>query len=256
MPVPVFGSRRSSALLLVIAIFLSSAFRLSPVATEREVRELPVFTTVNLGTSVRVVVRQGSPQQVVEAAAEDLLRLQTEVAGTQLHIERRQPSGLLSRRDELGARFQGPVTVFITLPAVRGLACSASGRMEVDTVQSARIQLAVSGSGQLRVARVRAGQVRAVLSSSGRLAVAQLQADTLQAAVSGSGTLAVAGTGTYASLGISSSGHLDAGNLAVQDCRARLSGSGSGRVQVAHTLKARLSSSGSLLVRGNPQLTS
>lgn len=245
---------------LVAALLALVAFRPAPGPSTRQTREVAAFAEVQLSTSVTVVVRQGSPQQVVvEAASEDLPKLQTEVVAGKLRIERVRPGthgGLLSGWDDKASQLAGPATVYVTLPTVRGLAVSSSGRLEAESIEGQRVRLAVSGSGQLRVAQLQAAQVRASLSSSGQVAVQQLRADTLEASVSGSGSLVAAGTCAYSDLGLSSSGRLDATSLAVQSCQARLSGSGSCLVNVARTLDARLSGSGSLLVSGNPQINS
>jgi hypothetical protein len=253
---------KSAAYLLpaVLLSFLLSAFRLVPLPTPpHQVRELPAFTAVSLGTSITVIVRQGSPQRVeIEALPDDQSKIQTEVTNQQLRIYKvkARDQSLLGRLRQEDVQLSGPVTVYVTLPTVRALSVSSSGRLQLDAVQSRALRLAVSGSGRLQVGQVKASRVHTTLSSSGSLTLQQVQADSLQAGVSGSGRLVAAGSCRYAELILSSSGGLDAGELAVQDCQARLSGSGNARVRVAHALDARLSSSGSLLVRGTPQLSS
>lgn len=248
---------RFLAALLPIALCAITAFQ--PVSAPPETRELPAFTAVSLGTSVTVVVRQGSPQQVTVAAApDDLPKLKTEVVNNRLRIYTEQISTQVGplKFNPRTATLTGPVTVYVTLPIVTGLAVSGSGQLRADSLRAPQLQLAVSGSGQLRVARAQSRQLRLALSGSGSLLLAQLQADSLRASVSGSGRLAVAGTDGYADLSLSSSGSLDAAELAIQDSQVRLSGSGNCQVRVARTLDAHLSSSGNLLVRGTPQLTS
>jgi hypothetical protein len=246
-----FLSRPFVALLLVGAL---SAFR--PAADTRELREVAAFTSVQLSTSVTVIVRQGSPQRVeVEAAAADLPHLATTVVNGQLRIstESGEKNGLKALWQD--SRRLGPTTVYVTLPVVRGLAVSSSGRLRADTLRAQKLALAVSSSGQLQVGNVQAGRVRAMLSS-GQLGIGQLRADTLEAGVSSSGSLTAAGTCAYSSVGISSSGTLNTAELTVETCQARVSGSGDCQVNVARTLEARISGSGSVLVSGHPQITS
>jgi hypothetical protein len=241
-----FLSRSFFALLLVSAL---SAFR--PATDTRELRELPAFTSVRLSTSVTVIVRQGSPQRVVvEAPSGDLSHLATTVVNGQLRIstESGERAGLKALWQD--SRHLGPTTVYVTLPTVRGLTVSSSGRLRADSLR------APSSSGQLQVGDVQAGRVRALLSSSGELGIRQLRADTLEANVSSSGSLTAAGTCAHSSVGVSSSGTLNTAELAVETCEARVSGSGDCQVNVARTLEARLSSSGSVLVSGHPQVTS
>jgi hypothetical protein len=247
-----FLSRSFVALLLVSTL---SAFR--PATDTRELREVPAFTSVRLSTSVTVIVRQGSPQRVVvEAPSGDLSHLATTVVNGQLRIstESGERAGLKALWQD--SRHLGPTTVYVTLPTVRGLTVSSSGRLRADSLRAPSLALAVSSSGQLQVGDVQAGRVRALLSSSGELGIRQLRADTLEANVSSSGSLTAAGTCAHSSVGVSSSGTLNTAELAVETCEARVSGSGDCQVNVARTLEARLSSSGSVLVSGHPQVTS
>jgi hypothetical protein len=241
----------------VSPLLVSALLAFRPAAEPRETRELPAFTAVQLSTSITVVVRQGSPQRVeVEAAPEDRLRLATTVINGQLRISTEPDKEAGLKKLWQDSPRLGPATVYVTVPTVRRLAVSSSGRLQADTLSASNLALAVSSSGRLLVGQVQAGRVRAMLSSSGQLGIRQLRADTLEAAVSSSGDLTAAGTCAYSSLGISSSGRLNTSGLAVEACQARISGSGSCQVNVARTLDARLSSSGSLLVSGHPQINS
>lgn len=245
--------------LLAAALLLGSLLAFRPAAETREMRELPAFTAVRLGTRVTVLVRQGSPQRVVvEAASDDLPKLRTEVVNNQLRIYTEMTSTQIGplKFNSRTATLTGPVTVYVTLPTVRGLAVSSSGRLQADTLQTQNLALSVSSSGRLLLGQVQAGSVRAGLSSSGQLSISQLRADTLRATLSSSGTITAAGVCAYSALGISSSGRLNTQALAVQDCRARISSSGSCQVNVARTLEAHISGSGSVLVSGHPQITS
>ena len=245
--------------LLAAACLLGCLLAFRPATETRETRELPAFTSVRLGTRATVLVRQCNPQRVVvEAAPEDLPKLHTEVVNNQLRIYTEMTSTQIGpiKFNPRTATLTGPVMVYVTLPTVRGLAVSSSGRLLADTLQAQNLTLSVSSSGRLLLGQLQAGSVRAGLSSSGHLAISRLRADTLRATLSSSGTITAAGVCTYSALGISSSGHLNTQALAVQDCRARISSSGSCQVNVARTLEAYLSSSGSVLVSGHPQITS
>ena len=244
---------------LAAPLALTALLAFRPTADTRETRELPAFTAVRLGTRATVLVRQGSPQRVlVEAAPEDLPKLQTEVVNNQLRIYTKMTSTQIGpiKFNPRTATLTGPVTVYVTLPTVRGLTVSSSGRLQADTLQAQNLALSVSSSGRLLLGQVQAGSVRAGLSSSGQLSIGQLRADTLRATLSSSGTITAAGVCAYSALGVSSSGRLNTQALAVQDCRARISSSGSCQVNVARTLEAYLSGSGSVLVSGHPQITS
>lgn len=253
--------RRLFVLLLLLALPAlpqrAAAQTTDPIG--RETRALPAFTAVHLGTRVSVVVRQGSPQSVVvEAAPADLLNLLTEVENNQLLISTKQTSTPIGpiKFNIRTATLTGPVKIYVTMPVVRRLAVSSSGRLQADSVQAQHLTLGVSSSGRLLLGAVRTGSVRAGVSSSGSMSIAQLQADTLQATVSSSGSLTAAGGCAYSALNISSSGRANTQALAVQDCQASLSSSGSGKVNVARTLDATLSSNSLVVVSGHPKITS
>jgi len=244
---------------LAAPLALSALLAFRPTADTRETRELPAFSAVRLGTRATVIVRQGSPQRVlVEATSADLLNIKTEVVNNQLRIYTAMTGTQIGpvKFNPRTATLTGPVTVYVTLPTVRGLAVSSSGRLQADTLQAQHLTLGVSSSGRLLLGQVQAGSVRAGLSSSGQLSIGQLRADTLRATLSSSGTITAAGVCSYSALGVSSSGRLNAAWLAVQDCQARISSSGSCQVNVARTLDAYLSGSGSVVVSGHPQVTS
>jgi len=248
-------------LLLALPVLLQGAAAQTTATSSagRDTRELPAFTAVRLDTRVSVIVRQGSPQRVVvEAAPDDLLKVQTVVVDSQLRISTERTSTRIGpvKFNIRTATLTGPVRVYVMMPIVRRLAVSSSGRLQADTVHAQRLALGVSSSGQLLLGAVQASSVRAGLSSSGKMTIRQLQADTLRAMLSSSGSITAAGVCTYSSLGSSSSGRINTQALVVQDCQARLSSSGSCQVNVVRTLDARLSSSGSVVVSGRPQITS
>lgn len=217
----------------------------------RETRVVAAFTQVLLTTNVKVVVRQGPQQVVVEGAPEDLARLVTSVEKDQLRIGTVFPRSL----DWLNVRSWGDVTIYVTLPVVHSLVVESSGKVRVEGLTARQLRLAVSSSGQLQLGQVQALSVQASVSSSGHVTIQGLRADTLQANVGGSGNITAAGSCTYADLTLSSSGHININELAAETCQARLSGAGSCQVWVARALDAYLSSSGSLLVTGNPRIS-
>jgi len=230
---------RPLAVLLPAALLVATAFQPLPAPGSPESRELPAFTAISLSTRVLVKVRQGSPQRVVvEALSDDLHKLKTAVVKNRLYIYTEQTGTQIGpiTFNPHTATLVGSVTVYVTLPTVRGLAVSSSGQLQADSIQAQHLALGVS--------------------SSGRLLISQLRADTLRAVLSSSGSITAAGVCAYSSLGVSGSGRINTQALAVQDCRARLHSSGSCRVNVARTLEAHLSGSGSVLVSGHPQITS
>lgn len=201
---------------------------------ERQVREVSPFTAVDAAGSMRVVLRQGSPQRVeVEALAADQAKVETEVRGGSLRVgRRREGRNMLSNE-----RFEGPVTVYVTAPSLTAVSVAGSGDMRVE-------------------GPVQAGDFRVSVAGSGNLELPQLTAQTLQTSVAGSGNVLLGGSCPQHSVSIAGSGAVQATNLRTDDTRARINGSGDARVNAAKTLSSSISGSGNVLYSGNPQVSS
>lgn len=211
---------------LLAALFVLSAFRLAPAA-EREVRSVPAFTQLNLAGSISIVLRQGSPQKVeVEASAADRAIIETAVRDGKLRV---------GTKPGTNQRFEGKVTVYVTMPTIEALGVSGSGNLTTtEDIKSDNLNLSVSGSGRLKLARV--------------------QADKLKSSVSGSGNISMTGASAHHDVNISGSGQVDAPNFRSETCRVSISGSGNCRVEVTKNLDARLAGSGNVYVTGKPQI--
>lgn len=212
---------------LLLTVLFLSAFRM---ANTRETRTVPAFTAVGLGGSMRVILRQGSPQKVeVEGDAEDLAHLETTVSGNRLNINTKRENGMN------WYRFKSNVTVYVTAPAIKGLAVSGSGTIRAaDPIRTDKLDLAVSGSGGIELSTVTATSINSSLS--------------------GSGSIEAAGVAPDHDIRISGSGGVRAPKLQSKTCSVSISGSGGCRVQASEVLDARIVGSGDVYVTGNPQV--
>ncbi|SNR94315.1 GIN domain-containing protein [Hymenobacter mucosus] len=239
-----------TAILLLLLQLLPTAP--SAGITPPDTRDVAAFTHVAVAAPITVLLHQGSPQQVrVEAAPEDLARLETHVDHDELRIRDRTADAGRSNQSPLGK-----VTVHITMPTVRSLYVANGSRLHADTLQVNQLWLEANSSGLLMLGQVQARRVSAGTASSGRVVLHQLLADTLQSTGASAGSLTVAGTCPYYRLTLSSGGHVQAEALAVETCTATLSSGSRGRVRVSTHLQAHASSGGQLTVLGNPQLSS
>jgi len=216
------------------ATILAVSTRLAHPTAERQVREVSPFTAISAAGSMRVILRQGSPQRVeVEASAADQVRVETEVRNGSLRIGRRQEGRKMWEIE----RFEGPVTVYVTAPTLTAVGVSGSGDLRVEgSVQAEDLLVSVSGSSSLRMPK--------------------LTARRLTTSVSGSGSATLGGSCPQHGISVSGSGAVQAANLRTDDTTVRVSGSGDARVNAAKTLTSYTSGSGSVLVSGNPQITS
>jgi len=225
---------RFFSLTLLLAL-LAPVLRLA-AAPGREVRNVAEFSKLGLANSVRVVLRQGSPQKVeVEASAADLARLETTVEGGRLRIGNKREEGKTWSWSQ--GRFEGSVIVYVTMPTISELAVSGSGNIEVeDAIKTSTLSLAVSGSGKIMVPK--------------------LTAEKLTSGVSGSGAITVAGTCPEHEARISGSGDVRASDLRTETSNIRISGSGDGRLYASRSLEASIAGSGDVYLRGGASVNS
>ena len=223
---------RFFSLTLLLAL-LAPVLRLA-AAPGREVRNMAEFSKLGLANSVRVVLRQGSPQKVeVEASTADLTRLETTVEGSRLRITTKREEGKMWSNE----RFEGPVTVYVTMPTISELSVSGSGEIKAeDAIKTSTLSLSISGSGKIMVPK--------------------LTAEKLTSGVSGSGAITVAGTCPEHEARISGSGDVRASDLRTETSNIRISGSGDGRLYASRSLEASIAGSGDVYLRGGASVNS
>jgi hypothetical protein len=222
---------RYVSLTMLLALLLPAL--LLAAAPSREVRSVAAFTKLSLANSVRVVLRQGTQRVEVEASAADMAKLETIVENGKLRISTKQREGMSWSNE----RFEGNVTVYVTMPTVAEISVSGSGQIQAEeAVKAAQLSLAVSGSG--------------------RILLPQLTASELKSAVSGSGEILVAGTCPEHEARISGSGNVRASELRTEASAIRISGSGTGRLYASRTLEASIAGSGDVYVRGGATVSS
>lgn len=209
-------------------ILLLSILTFSFAVAQKQNRNVGSFNGVNLGVPAELVIKQGSSSSVVIEASDDALdRIETEVRGGVLQIKQNNDwnwwKGWSSKK----------VKIYITNPVFNHVSVSGSGNIRGEnTLESKDMYVAVSGSGKLTL---------------------DIKAVQLESKISGSGNVSLKGSARNTELMISGSGNLDAENLASENCQVRISGSGNCRVQVDNSLDSRVSGSGNVFYRGNPE---
>ncbi|SFQ83207.1 head GIN domain-containing protein [Hymenobacter arizonensis] len=196
--------------------------------TQSEVRTLSTFERLELKIDAEVIVSQGSPQQVrVEAQRNILDVLETEMNGDKLEVE----------YGRVNVRGHDPIRIYITVPTLRELEVSGSGKASSATPFTAtNFQASVSGSGELNLNFA--------------------QVDALRTTVSGSGEAKMSGNAPSHNVNISGSGRVSAYDLTTLDTYVGISGSGRSYVRAARTLNADITGSGSVYYKGNPTVSS
>ena len=193
----------------------------------KETLNLPEFDEVHMGTSGEVFVKQGNKTEVILEASEKRKEiLEIEVRGGRLYIENKR------RWRWKDWRGSGDLVVYVTMKDVRALKVSSSGKIIGESLlKTDDMDLAVSGSGRIDI---------------------ETEADDLAAAISGSGKIELAGKSSYNDVRISGSGKLFAEDLEGEEYYIAISGSGDCKVNVSKRIEARISGSGKVFYRGNP----
>lgn len=220
----------------------------------RQPRDVAPFTAVDAAGSMRVVLRQGSPQRVeVDASAADQAKVETTVEGGRLRVGRRREGRSMWSIE----KFEGPVTVYVTAPSLTAVSVSGSGDLHVEgAVQAGDFRASVAGSGNLDMPQLTAQNLSISVAGSGSLNLPNLTAQRLKTSVAGSGDVTLAGRCPQHEIAIQGSGEVKATNLQTDDTSVRIGGSGNASITATKTLNSHIAGSGDVLVRGNPQISS
>jgi hypothetical protein len=217
--------------LLIISAFLAlvvSAGTANGQTVEKETRDLKGFTKIGFGLAGDLYVNIGPEFKVVlEGEKKYLDQIITEVSGGKLVL----------RKDNWKFNFNEKVTVYVTMPEIKGLGVSGSGKAEIkDAIKSDNLDLSVSGSG--------------------KLLTTDITVSDLHCSISGSGDIILKGNGSAGNAGISvsGSGNYDGSALKIGDAEVHISGSGNCDCNVSGSLKASVSGSGNVTYEGNPKL--
>ncbi|GAB3244931.1 head GIN domain-containing protein [Hymenobacter seoulensis] len=196
--------------------------------TQSEIRSLNAFDRLELKIDAEVIVSQGSPQQVrIEAQRNILDVLETEQSGDKLEIE----------YGRVNVRSHDPIRIYVTVPTLREVEVSGSGKARTGTPWTATsFQAGVSGSGEIELNFA--------------------QVESLRTNVSGSGEARLSGSAPSHNITISGSGKVSAYDLATLDTYVSISGSGRSYVRAARTLNADITGSGAVYYRDTPVVSS
>lgn len=154
------------------------------------------------------------------------------------HIVTEVKNGKLSIRVEKGynlkpSSWKDGIHITVPVEEISSIAMSGSGDVVgKKTLRATDFQTAMSGSGDIKL---------------------DLEVETLSAAMSGSGDMDLSGRANSFEATISGSGDIDAYGLEADNVEATVSGSANINVTAKKMLKARVSGSGDISYRGNPE---
>jgi hypothetical protein len=216
-----------------IATFLLGAFIVTSAATGqtavKETRDVKGFNKISYGISGNLTIKIGPEFSVVlEGEKNDLKEVITDVNDGKLRI----------RMDNWHFDFNEKVNAYVTLPELKGLGVSGSGKAEIlDPIKDADdLSLSVSGSGKIMAK--------------------ELIVDNLDCHISGSGDIFIEGAGNAdeAEISISGSGNYNGPDFEIDSLDISVSGSGSCFCKAGDYLEASISGSGSVTYKGEPNV--
>ncbi len=224
---------------VLLGLTVAAPLAVSAATPAKRVFTVNGFDRIELGGAYQVEVNVGPGASVrAEGDRDTLDRMQVEVRGTRLLI---RPSRVDWRAD----RSEGPVTVIVNLPALRGAVVAGAGRMRVDKARGVDFAASVTGPGTLEVGEVAADRVTLTVAGPGKLTVAG-KAEAVRVAMEGAGAID-AGALAARSLTATVSGAADLKATASQD--AAVTVAGTANVEVAGKARCKVTQMGSGTVR-------
>lgn len=112
----------------------------------------------------------------------------------------------------------------------------------------------VAGSGDIECKQLKAADMDISVAGSGDLKIENALVTSVNASVAGSGTVKISGNADKANYSVAGSGDLYANDFKVQNISASVAGSGDIKCHAVEHLKARVSGSGTIGYKGNPEL--
>lgn len=229
-------------------------------------RNLSGFHSIKLMGSIDLEVSQGTDFSVViDASAEDLSKVVTEVADETLSIFCRDKDAktaqhkngmpvhtggadinIRAKGEKVNLRVNGKnvlpqsaqcgkVTAKVRLPTITALVASGAGKVRGMTpFKTKGLVLKQSGSGKMDL---------------------NVESTDLNWEINGSGEIKLGGTSAKSSGVISGSGSLHSDTLKAKSVSIKVSGSGNAVVDASESLDVNVSGSGSVIYSGSPQLT-
>lgn len=132
---------------------------------------------------------------------------------------------------------------------------AGSGDITANNLQCSQgFSASVAGSGDITCNQLTATDLKISVAGSGDLKIENAQVTSANASVAGSGTVKISGNADNADYSVAGSGDLLTSDFKVQRISASVAGSGEIKCYAVDFLKARVSGSGSIGYKGDPQL--
>lgn len=212
---------------LFFVVVSSSAKVGSSSDVKKENRNVGDFNEICLSISADLYLTQGSKNEVIIEADEDILeKIKTEVNGGELEI-----------KFERWYNYRGTksIKIYVTVKDIQKLLLTGSGDIvSKSAINAEKLALIITGSGSISIDDLNTKKVYTMISGSGDIRVSgKTKANELDATVTGSGDI------------ITSSMEFEEADLTI-------TGSGTIKAFVSERLDANITGSGKIYYKGKP----
>ena len=212
---------------LFFVVMLSSAMTGSFSDVKKENRNVGDFDKISLSISADLYLTQGSKNEVIIEADEDVLeKIETEVNG-----------GTLNIKFERWYNYRGAknIKIYVTVKEINKLILAGSGDIvSKSPIKTENLDLVITGSGTISIDDLNTKRVDAMISGSGDIRVGgKTKANELDATVTGSGDII-------------------ASNMEFEEADLTITGSGTIKALVTERLDANITGSGTIYYKGKP----
>lgn len=205
------------------------------------------FTGLNVKGSPDVVFTQraGKPKVSIYTSDNIIDLLDVHVDGKTLHIGFKKNVSVNYHK----------LTIQVSSPALNRISVTGSGTVKIaEQLNTEQLALRVSGSGDIFGKNITCTQCQATVTGSGDIFLEKLNSTTTQAEITGSGDISLEGNTREATYQVTGSGDLTASNLKAETVSASITGSGDIECHASAHLKTRITGSGDIGYKGNPQI--
>lgn len=208
--------------------------------------EIGHFNEIKLLGSANVTYHQGSQNYIEIYGSDNIIPLlETYVDGNILIIKYKKNVTI----------WKGKLEVKVFSPELNKLTINGSGDIRfTNGIQTNEdISLSINGSGDIKGEKFKCRRMAVFISGSGDVKLQQIESEECTASIAGSGDIGLSGKTFNAEYKIAGSGNIGAGNLESENVSASTAGSGSISCYASGKLIARVTGSGDIAYRGNPQ---
>lgn len=214
-------------LFVLLGLQVSNLSASSLLQDKKETRKVSEFDKIGLAIPANLYLIQGSKNELVIEADEDLLeKIKTEVNGTSLDIQFEK---------WYNYKGIGNINVYVTVKDLKKLDVSGSGDIIAKSaIKSDKLVFVISGSGSILINDLSVNDVYAMVTGSGDIKIkGNSKANELDVTVTGSGDF-------------------ESESIEFKEGEMSVTGSGSIRAHVTDELDANITGSGRIYYKGTP----